>query len=61
MEWDGTVEVRVQRLNEEIQTKTRNLERFEQAIQRMEIEIEQVETDHRRKHRRKSIRIRVHR
>ncbi len=61
MEWDGTVEVRVKRLNEEIQTKTRNLERFEKAIQRMQFEIEQAETDHRRKHRRKSIRIRVHR
>ncbi len=61
MEWDGSVEVRVERLNEEIQTKTRNLERFEQALQRMQFEIEQAETDHRRKHRRKSIRIRVHR
>ena len=61
MEWDGNVEVRVERLNEEIHTKARNLERLEQALHRMEIEIEQAETDHRRKHRRKSIRIRVHR
>ncbi len=65
MEWDGNVEVRVKRLNEEIHTKTRNLERLEQALHRMEFEIEQAGNDQRRKHRRKphrkSIRIRVHR
>ncbi len=65
MDWDGNVEVRVERLNEEIHTKARNLERLERALHRMEYEIEQAEADHRRKHRRKrrrrSIRIRVHR
>ncbi len=67
MEWDGNVEIRIERLNEEIHTKSRNLEHLEQALHRMEFEIGQAEsTDchkrkHHRKHRRKSIRIRVHR
>ncbi len=67
MDRDRNVEIRVERLNEEIHTKARNLERLEQALHRMEFEIEQAEsTDcrkhkHHRKRRRKSIRIRVHR
>ncbi len=67
MDWDGNVEVRVERLNEEIHTKARNLERLEQALHRMEFEIEQAESTHCRKHKhhrkrhRRSIRIRVHR
>ena len=67
MEWDGNVEVRVERLNDEIHTKSRNLERRERALHRMEYEIEQAESTHCREHkhhrkrRRRSIRIRVHR
>ncbi len=57
MEWDGNWDAKVERLQEEIQSKAKNLDRLEREIDRMERQREQDEGTPRRK----SIRIRVHR